>query len=51
MQASIYDVTSKRLLWGREDMLALVAAQLTHKATLEAGSGPKRRIWVDAGLP
>ena len=30
-QASIYDRTRRRLLQGREDMLALVAAQVEHK--------------------
>ena len=47
VQAGVYDVTRKTLLQGREDMLALVAAQLRHKATQEKGSGSERRIWVD----
>ncbi len=48
-QAGVYDVTRKTLLKGREDMLALVAAQLGHRAAADAGSqdGPKKRIWVD----
>ncbi|KAI9788560.1 MAG: hypothetical protein M1816_006809 [Peltula sp. TS41687] len=47
-QATVYDVTRKRLLRGREDMLGLVAAQLKHQ---EAGQGSKQtdRIWVDMG--
>ncbi len=45
-QAAIYDKTRKTLLKGREDMLALVAAQLQSKA--EKGSKKERkRIWVD----
>lgn len=51
-QAGAYDVTRKVLLRGREDMLALVAAQLQSKAALNAtaGKAPKS-IWVDARLP
>ncbi|CCF31774.1 hypothetical protein CH063_16109, partial [Colletotrichum higginsianum] len=46
-QAGAYDATRKVLLQGREDMLALVVAQLKAK-------GPKKgdkakRIWVDVG--
>lgn len=50
-QAGIYDTTRRTLLKGREDMLALVAAQLEAKA----GKADKnmeskhRRIWVDVG--
>lgn len=47
-QAGAYDATRKVLLRGREDMLALVAAQLRSKAdstpTTRATSKP---IWVD----
>lgn len=46
-QASIYDVTRTRLLSGREDMLALVAAQLKQRrATEQIAHKP---IWVDIG--
>lgn len=45
-QASIYDITRKYLLRGREDMLGLVAAQLVQKAAKERTHDPKR-IWVD----
>lgn len=50
-QAGAYDATRRALLRGREDMLALVAAQLRFKAA-EAHegivAGPKdKRIWVD----
>ena len=48
-QADVYDVTRSKLLKGREDMLALAAAQLLVKG----GKGPrdgKKRIWVDVGL-
>ena len=50
VQAGIYDVTRKTLLQGREDMLALVAAQLKHKAATEKGSGSKKPIWVDVRM-
>jgi betaine lipid synthase len=50
-QAKIYDKTRKTLLKGREDMLALVAAQLRFKAekdkTGKRGHGKQKRIWVD----
>ncbi|KAK3934060.1 hypothetical protein QBC46DRAFT_90500 [Diplogelasinospora grovesii] len=46
-QAGVYDVTRKTLLKGREDMLALVAAQLQYKA--EKDNDKKKRIWVDVG--
>ncbi len=45
-QASAYDATRKRLLKGREDMLALAAAQLALKAKA-VGSNNDRKIWVD----
>lgn len=45
-QAGVYDKTRKALLHGREDMLALVAAQLKCKNG-EGGGG--KRIWVDVG--
>lgn len=44
-QAGAYDVTRGALLKGREDMLALAAAQLVYRAKQEAEH--KRRIWVD----
>jgi len=49
-QAGVYDATRKTLLKGREDMLALVAAQLLHRAGADAvsdRSSHKRRVWVD----
>ncbi|KPM37398.1 hypothetical protein AK830_g9159 [Neonectria ditissima] len=45
-QAGAYDATRKVLLRGREDMLALVAAQLQAKAT---NSSETKRVWVDIG--
>lgn len=48
MQADVYDATRKRLLRGREDMLALAAAQLKYKADKGVFSGQKP-IWVDIG--
>ncbi|KAI1405468.1 hypothetical protein F4819DRAFT_425538 [Hypoxylon fuscum] len=45
-QAGAYDATRKALLKGREDMLALAAAQLVHRAK---NGDEKRRIWVDVG--
>ncbi|KAI1421844.1 hypothetical protein F5Y12DRAFT_666083 [Xylaria sp. FL1777] len=47
-QASAYDATRKRLLKGREDMLALAAAQLALKAKA-VNSNNTRKIWVDIG--
>ncbi|KAI0433815.1 hypothetical protein F5Y09DRAFT_338183 [Xylaria sp. FL1042] len=47
-QASVYDATRKRLLKGREDMLALAAAQLALKAKA-VSSNSARRVWVDIG--
>ena len=46
-QASIYDVTRSKLLQGREDMLALVAAQV--KSRRASGQISKKPIWVDIG--
>ncbi|CAK7212028.1 hypothetical protein SBRCBS47491_001323 [Sporothrix bragantina] len=61
-QAGVYDVTRKTLLKGREDMLALVAAQLEHRWAVEDRLAKKggahsekakelkeKRIWVDVG--
>ncbi|CAJ2500319.1 Uu.00g031720.m01.CDS01 [Anthostomella pinea] len=49
-QAGAYDATRKALLKGREDMLALAAAQLVFKAKKDgAVSNETRRIWVDVG--
>ncbi|KAI1362749.1 hypothetical protein F5Y08DRAFT_262482 [Xylaria arbuscula] len=47
-QASAYDATRKRLLKGREDMLALAAAQLALKAKAVRPTRSSR-IWVDIG--
>lgn len=44
-QASVYDRTRSGLLSGREDMLALVAAQLKFKS--ESGQYPRKPVWVD----
>lgn len=46
-QASIYDATRTRLLQGREDMLALVAAQVKHRRRISLTS--RKPIWVDIG--
>jgi len=46
-QASIYDTTRTRLLQGREDMLALVAAQARYRR--ENGQMNQKPIWVDIG--
>ncbi|KAK4158706.1 hypothetical protein QBC43DRAFT_143711 [Cladorrhinum sp. PSN259] len=48
-QAGVYDVTRKALLKGREDMLALAAAQLQHKSANRDAFGNRKRIWVDVG--
>lgn len=55
-QAGIYDSTRRALLKGREDMLALVAAQLeAHVETGPSKKGKKtKRVWVDvrcSGFP
>lgn len=47
MQADVYDVTRSRLLRGREEMLALTAAQLKYQ-TQQDGNLDKP-IWVDIG--
>ncbi|KAI1743307.1 hypothetical protein F4680DRAFT_456926 [Xylaria scruposa] len=47
-QAGAYDATRKGLLRGREDMLALAAAQLTLK-TKRTSSNTTKKIWVDIG--
>ncbi|KAJ3580203.1 hypothetical protein NPX13_g364 [Xylaria arbuscula] len=47
-QASAYDATRKRLLKGREDMLALAAAQLALEAKAVRPTRSSR-IWVDIG--
>jgi betaine lipid synthase len=43
-QAAIYDATRSRLLRGREEMMALAAAQLRLKNERE---GFKKRVWID----
>jgi betaine lipid synthase len=49
-QAGVYDATRRGLLKGREDMLALAASQLEHRAKKEGKvMESKRRIWVDVG--
>ena len=50
-QAGAYDATRKLLLRGREDMLALVAAQLEAKAKMASGDNKTKRIWVDVSSP
>ncbi|KAL2429941.1 hypothetical protein ABEF95_013319 [Exophiala dermatitidis] len=45
-QASIYDATRKRLLQGREDMLAILAAELQSRAQSKPGRKP---VWYDVG--
>lgn len=51
-QAGIYDSTRRTLLKGREDMLALVSAQLEAKSEqTDSKKGVKpMRIWVDVSL-
>jgi len=46
-QASVYDATRSRLLQGREDMIALVAAQIKHRR--QTGQISHKPIWVDVG--
>jgi betaine lipid synthase len=46
IQANVYDATRKRLLQGREDMLAILAAKLQNRAT-STGSG--KPVWYDIG--
>lgn len=51
-QVGIYDDTRKTLLKGREDMLALVAAQLRLKAEKGNRASRKNPVWVDvSSLP
>ena len=52
-QAGAYDVTRRYLLKGREEMLALVAAQLRAKVNKDGDEGVKKLIWVDVclGIP
>lgn len=50
-QAGVYDATRKLLLRGREDMLALVAAQLEAKAKMATDDNKGKRIWVDVSSP
>jgi len=50
-QAGAYDKTRKVLLRGREDMLALAAAQLEFRGEKNGTRGEKKRIWVDVGYP
>lgn len=45
-QAGAYDATRRGLLRGREDMLALAAAQLTLRAEA-VDSTSSKKIWVD----
>ncbi|TRX94995.1 hypothetical protein FHL15_004080 [Xylaria flabelliformis] len=47
-QAGAYDATRKGLLRGREDMLALAAAQLTLKSK-RTNTNTTKKIWVDIG--
>ncbi|KAI6713537.1 hypothetical protein JHW43_003892 [Diplocarpon mali] len=47
-QADVYDVTRKKLLRGREDILEVMAAQLVHKAAKARTHDPKR-IWIGGG--
>jgi betaine lipid synthase len=47
-QAAIYDATRSRLLKGREEMMALAAAQLRLKNERE---GFKKRVWIDVCSP
>lgn len=49
-QAGAYDATRKVLLRGREDLLALVAAQLKSKTQDVTTDSSKKRIWVDVSL-
>lgn len=48
-KASAYDATRRPLLRGREDMLALVAAQLNFKAE-DRQLQPGKAIWVDVSF-
>ncbi|KAG0642618.1 hypothetical protein HOY80DRAFT_1014441 [Tuber brumale] len=44
-QADIYDATREKLLRGREEMLALAAAQLKYRVK----KGGRKAVWVDIG--
>ena len=46
-QAAVYDATRNKLLQGRQDMLALVAAQVKYRR--ETGEINQKPIWVDVG--
>ena len=46
-QASIYDATRNKLLQGRHEMLALVAAQVKHRR--DTNQINQKPIWVDIG--
>ncbi|GAB7363065.1 hypothetical protein MBLNU230_g3357t2 [Neophaeotheca triangularis] len=46
-QASVYDATRVRLLQGRENMLAIAAAQLNHRRS--SWRNARKPIWVDIG--
>ena len=48
VQATVYDVTRKRLLRGREDMLGLLAAQLLYRQSSQ-DKRKQKPIWVDIG--
>ncbi|KAL8811401.1 MAG: hypothetical protein Q9200_001835 [Gallowayella weberi] len=48
VQANVYDATRKKLLCGREDMLALAAAQLKFQAQ-QGRFKHSKPIWVDIG--
>lgn len=49
-QAGAYDATRGALLKGREDMLALAAAQLEYRVSKATASDKKGKIWVDVSL-
>lgn len=49
IQANVYDATRKRLLCGREDMLALVAAQLKFQAR-QGLFDLSKPVWIDVRL-
>ncbi|KAK4940000.1 hypothetical protein LTR10_019852 [Elasticomyces elasticus] len=46
-QANVYDATRKRLLRGREDMLAILAAKL--QARMVVNNETKKPVWYDIG--
>lgn len=49
-QAAVYDATRTKLLRGREDMLALLAAQLKHKLEQRQVEN-NSLVWVDVSSP